>query len=168
MGRPAFNASISASVSSGSPSRWRLACSIARNELLSALLGKGEDARERHFRRSWVSRLPSVLAPWCWTPKPTHRLKTRGLPPRSEEYSRSCQVQSIGCVICFSRSGFSRHSTSERTRLVRSLFGVPLFVVTKRVLHSKTWLEHCILAKVGVCYRHLVEVETVRAWGRLR
>jgi hypothetical protein len=48
------------------------------------------------------------------------------------------------------------------------LFGVPLFVVTKRVLHSKTWLEHCILAEVGVCYRSLGEVETVRAWGSLR
>jgi hypothetical protein len=33
------------------------------------------------------------------------------------------------------------------------LFSVRLFVVTKRVLPAKTWLEHCILAEVGVCYR---------------
>lgn len=29
------------------------------------------------------------------------------------------------------------------------LFGVPLFVVTKMALHSKTWLEHCIPTRRG-------------------
>ena len=41
MGRPAFNASMSASLSSGRPSRFRQACSIARIELLSGFLGQG-------------------------------------------------------------------------------------------------------------------------------
>jgi len=43
----------------------------------------------------------------------------------------------------------------QAPRPVHSTFfwGVRLFVVTKRVLPSKTWLEHCILAEVGVCYR---------------
>ncbi len=45
---------------------------------------------------------------------------------------------------------------------------VRLLVVTKRVLHSKTWLEHCILAKVGVCYRSVGEVKSGAAWGSLR
>ena len=41
MGCPALRASISASVSSGSPLRWRYACSMPITELLSAGRGKG-------------------------------------------------------------------------------------------------------------------------------
>src|SRR5271166_2278011 len=59
-----------------------------------------------------------------------------------------------------------RHPSGEATAF--NPFSVPLFVVTKKVLHSKTLLEHCILAEVGVCYRSVGEVETARAWGSLR
>ena len=45
-----------------------------------------------------------------------------------------------------------------------NFFGARLFIVSKIVLQFKTWLEHCILAEVGVCYRSVGEVKTVRAW----
>src|SRR5208282_1867734 len=68
MGRPAFNASISASVSSGKPSRLRLACSIAKNELLSALRGQGGRCPITPFtapfgESSAISACPPGIAP---------------------------------------------------------------------------------------------------------
>ena len=47
-------------------------------------------------------------------------------------------------------------------------FQCALVCRNEKVLHSKTLLEHCILAEVGVCYRSVGEVETARAWGSLR
>jgi len=83
-----------------------------------------------------------------------HRLKTWGSPHlRREEYSRCCQLQSIDCMICFIAMRFFTVFDIQADKASALFFGVRLFVVTKRVLHSKTWMEHCILAEVGVCYR---------------
>jgi len=92
MGRPAFNASISASVSSGRPSRFRLACSIARNELLSALLGKGGRCPRTPCPAPWGESSAICTCPLVLDPKLTHRFNC-------EEYSRCCQLPSIACPV---------------------------------------------------------------------
>jgi hypothetical protein len=74
---PAFNASISASVSSGRPLRWRHACSIPITQLLSAFLDQGERCPRKPFttllgESSAIRPCPLVLGP-----KLTYRLKTK-------------------------------------------------------------------------------------------
>jgi hypothetical protein len=97
MGWPAFNASISASVSSGRPSRFRQACSIAMSELLSCFLGQGGRCPSRPFTTLLgESSAICTCPPTVLDPKKSlhhadkthhHRMRPSHLFKRPEKYS---------------------------------------------------------------------------------
>ena len=100
MGRPAFNASISASVSSGRPSRCRPACSIAMNELLSCFLGQGGRCPRTPFptlfgESSAIFNLPPGVGPQAYA-----QTQDFGVAPlRPRKYSPCCQLPAIDCTL---------------------------------------------------------------------
>jgi len=70
-------------------------------------------------------------------------------------------------VICFTRPDFFTVFDIQAHEAMHSIFlECALFPVTKRVLHAKTWMEHCILAEVGVCYRSVGEVQNCEGTGK--
>src|SRR5208282_2044152 len=81
IGKPAFNASISASVSSGRPSRFRQACSIAISELLSCFLGKGGRCPRTPFPTLLVESSAICTCPLVLDPKTYAQTEDLGVAP---------------------------------------------------------------------------------------
>src|SRR5208282_309270 len=81
MSTPAFNASISASVSSGKPSRFRQACSIAMSELLSCFLSKGGRCPRTPFATLLVESSAICTCPLVLDPKTYAQTEDLGVAP---------------------------------------------------------------------------------------